>query len=137
MAITFRANIKIPEKIRQHIERYTLNLERAMELARTDVIARLAKGEGPEGPLRKYSESYRKYKIKKGKSGDIVNMNLTGDMIAGMVSVVQKKKDGAIGIIKFNSTQAKKALWNKELRGKFYGLNEDDKKRIKIRMFSK
>ena len=136
MTITFKSNINIPQKIRAKTELFVENFREAMKDAKTEIIDRLDRGEGPTGKLDGYKPSYKKYKESKGRSGDVVNMRFTGNMLGSMIAETTKTPDGAIGRIKFGGSEIKKVKGNLEKRP-FFGLNDDDIKRIKIKTFKK
>lgn len=136
MSITFKTNLNIPQRMRDKIDVLVVNFNEAMKDAKTTILDRLDKGEGPTGSLAPYSPAYKKYKEKKGRSGDVVNMRFTGNMLSSMITETTKTPDGAKGVIKFGGSEIKKVKGNLEKRP-FFGLNEDDIKRIKIRTFQK
>lgn len=136
MSITFKSNINIPQRLRAKTDQLVENFREAMKDAQTRIITRLDKGEGPNGKLDGYSKSYKKFKESKGRSGDLVNMRFTGNMLSSMIAETTKTPDGAKGVIKFGGSEIKKVKGNLEKRP-FFGLNEDDIKRIKIRTFKK
>lgn len=156
MAITFTKTINLPSKVKAMTAKHIENFGEAMKDRYTVILARLAKGEGPEGKLTpKYSDAYAKRKANRGKpkqtgkgqkknqketpvnaGSQVVNMRWSGNMLNSMIVDVIKTEDGAVGLIKFGSSQIDKVKGNQETRN-FFGLNSDDIKRIKIRTFKK
>lgn len=139
MSITFKANINIPQRLKAKTDQFKENFGEAMRERMTAIKARISKGEGPNGKLAPYSASYKKFKAEYGSGGrdvNTVNMRLSGNMMDSMITEVVKTADGAVGLIKFGGSEVNKAKWNQDKRP-FFGLNEDDIKRIKIRTFQK
>jgi hypothetical protein len=99
MSVTVTTNIDLREKVRQAIERKLPVMERAMQLARGQIVTNAANGIGFEGEsLEDYSDDYKKRREDRGYKSE-VNMTVTGQMLRDVQAEARIDGDNIIGRI--------------------------------------
>lgn len=73
----------------------------------------------------KYSNRYARYRSKEGRQATPVNLNFSGEMLAGMVPFLEGREGVRVGFA--NKSAEDKAVWNSEIKNRqFTGVNNDD-----------
>lgn len=157
MPINFKSTFSAKKKIENFNKETKQKMGVAMEVTKTQVLARTADGKGSEGSLKKYSdkkyfdskgkrinffskngkirplESYREYKIRT-LGTDKVTLRETGNMLNAMQTTVEQVANGILGKIFFSEQERKKAFFNNLLRPNFFKLSREQLKNIVRRL---
>jgi len=130
MSIQVKSNFN-PKRMAEELkERQEKALARAMETAAREIQKRTQSGQDAAGsPFKKYSDAYRKFKQKKGRTGN-VDLTFTGDMLRAMSTTVERVASGLIGTIKFNSADAATKAKANMKRRKFFELSREQIEKI-------
>lgn len=97
----------------------------------TRIVVRTRKGLDVDNqPMSPYSKGYAKYREKRGRRTDPVDLTFTGNMLNAIQSETKETPTGYEGRIFFNSArEAEKAAYNQEKRP-FLGLSDEGVQRI-------
>lgn len=135
MGITVKNADVIVRVVKERLERMRQKLPAVMADAATEIVLRTQDGVDVNGmPFAEYEEKYAKYRERKGRQTDPVNLLFTGNMQAAITTDVQETPQGARGRIYFNSAlEAAKAQGNQKKR-RFFGLSEEQVQRIRSRL---
>lgn len=106
-------------------------LSTQLQLEATAIIKRTLSGIDADGqPFVDYTPPYKRFKIEEAKRDGTVNLLLSGDMLANIISAVEVTPTGYEGKIFFPSVkEAGKALGNMTKR-KFFALSDEQIGRI-------
>jgi len=132
MGIRFRSTFDALKSAKKISDRKLIKLGVAMADAKDQILEKVEKGQGVNSALKPYSEGYKRYKVKKGRSGK-PDLRFTGSMLTAMQTTALRKGKGLIGRIFFLQQEVKKAIWNQRLRD-FFGLSEKQIAQIKQKM---
>lgn len=97
-----------------------------------DIVQRTTKGvDVNDKSFKDYSPQYKKYRAEKLKRPTgVVNLQVTGQMLAAIRQTISKKESKVVGIIDFgDETNRKKAQGNSRYRD-FFGLSDKQVKKI-------
>jgi phage gpG-like protein len=131
MTIEVKNSEVIVRVVKERLRAAGKAFRRALEDEATRLVVRTRKGLDVNGqPLRPYSERYAKFRQKKGRNTDPVDLTFTGNMLAAVQTEVKETPEGYAGRIFFNSArEAAKAAYNQETRP-FFGLADEQVQRI-------
>jgi len=132
MGIRFRSTFDALKAAKKISDKKLIKLKIAMEDAKDQILEKVGKGQGVNSALEPYSEGYKRYKVRKGRSGK-PDLRFTGQMLKAMQTTAIKSGKGLIGRIFFLEQEVKKAIWNQRLRN-FFGLSEKQILQIKQKM---
>jgi hypothetical protein len=99
MSVEVRVNLDLRDRVKQVIERKLGVMERAMQLARGQIVTNAAAGIGFEGEkLAQYEDSY-KAALRRIKRDTDVDMTVTGQMLRDVQADARIDGDNIIGRI--------------------------------------
>lgn len=121
--------------VQERLQQMRQRLEQVLVDEATEIVLRTQDGKDADGkPFDEYSPKYAKYRAKRGRKTDPVDLTFTGNMLAAIQTRVEDTTDGARGVIFFNSAlEAAKARGNMERR-RFFGLSDEQVRRIRQRL---
>ena len=112
-------------------------IDRALTIVASEgarnIVDRGNKGRGYKGTFAPYSPAYAKFRQKKGRQANPVDLNFTGQMWGSLTSGL--KTSGTASIFFADALGNKKAYFNNKKRP-FFGFNSKDRKAF-IKFFEK
>jgi hypothetical protein len=100
-----------------------VQLGQAMSDVKQMMLEDIASGKGYDGAaMKQYTPEYKKWKVSKGRKGN-VDLTFTGKMLKAMQVSVLELKDKLLGRIYFLAGERDKARYNLAIR-KFFGLSK-------------
>lgn len=122
MTVSFKSTFSAAKHVKRITDQTNQRMGRAVQDAKSEILARTEKGEGAEGKLKPYSPKYAEYKKQKlGRT--TVNLRETGGMLNAMQTASEILRDGVLGRIFFLASERQKVIWNMKIRPNFFKLS--------------